>query len=127
VHDPGRSGEPIEDMLDAGPNLLTRGPLTSRWTARSESTCEIEQIRPFDLVELQGPSKRVEHTVGDTLEVSTFDACVIGGADAGQDGNLLAAQPRDPTAAIGGQTHLVRGDLGPAGGQELSDLASCVH
>jgi hypothetical protein len=78
-------------MLDAGPNLLTGGPLARQWTARSESTRKIEQIGPFDLVKLQGPSKRVQHAVGDTLEVSTFDTCVIGSADAGQDGNLLAA------------------------------------
>ena len=79
------------------------------------------------LVELQGAGERFEHAVGDAVHVPALDPGVVGDADAGQDGDLLAAQPGDAAAAVGGQARLLGGDLRPAGGQELSDLASRVH
>jgi hypothetical protein len=84
-------------------------------------------VRAFGLVELQGAGQRFEHAVGDTVHVPALDPRVVRDADTGQDGDLLTAQPRDTPRAIGGQPGLLRGDLRPAGGQELSDLAPRVH
>jgi hypothetical protein len=86
---------------------------------------EIEEMRALGLVELQGPGERFEHAVGDAVDVPTLDPGVVGDAEASQDGDLLASQAGDAAAAVGGQAGLLGGDLGPAGGQKLSDLASC--
>jgi len=84
-------------------------------------------VGALGLVELQGAGERLDHAVGDAVHVPPLDAGVVGSADAGQDGDLLPAQARDATGAVGGQPRLLRGDLRAAGGQELSDLASRFH
>jgi hypothetical protein len=65
--------------------------------------------------------------VGGAGQVAALQARVVRDADAGQDGDLLAAQPRHAAGAVVGQAHVGRLELGPAGGQELADLAAGVH
>ena len=48
----------------------------------------------FCVVELQRLGKRVEHVVGHTSEVAALESGVVVDAHAGQQGDLLAAQPR---------------------------------
>jgi hypothetical protein len=52
-------------------------------------------------------------------------ARVVGDADAGQDGDLLASQ--DAAGAVVGRADVGGLELGPAGGEELADLAARVH
>jgi hypothetical protein len=51
---------------------------------------------------------------------------VVLAGDAGEEGDLLAAQARDPSAvaAVGGQPGLGGTDLGPSRAQELPDLTA---
>ena len=83
---------------------------------------------PFGLVELERPGEAFEDAVGDASGVPALEAGVVVDADAGEQGDLLAAQARDPAvAAVVGQAGLLRGDLGPAGGQELTEVGPVVH
>jgi hypothetical protein len=61
---------------------------------------QIEQVGPFGLVELQSPRQRVEDTLGYALEVAAFQARVVVDADAGHQGDFLAAQTAHPTARV---------------------------
>jgi hypothetical protein len=75
-----------------------------------------------------GRDGRVEHAVRDTGEVALLHPRVPVGADPGEDGDRLAAQPRHPApAAVAGDAHLLGRDPGAPAGEELSDLASVVH
>ena len=96
--------------------------------ARAGGAGEVDQVRPFGLVELQGPGQGVEHALGDAAEVAPLEPGVVLDADPGQDGDLAAAQARDPpVAAVGRQPGLLGGDLGPAGAEEVPDLVAVVH
>jgi hypothetical protein len=66
------------------------------------SADEVEQVRPLDLVQLEGPRDRFEHVFGDAPDVATFELRVVLDADARQERHLLAPQPGDPSpAAVG--------------------------
>ena len=82
---------------------------------------------PLGLVELQGVGDAVDDALGDAGGVAALEPDVVLRRDAGEQGDLLAAQARDASAvaAVGGQPRLLGGDPGPAGGQELPDL--CPH
>ena len=70
----------------------------------------------------------VEDALGRAGEVAPFEPVVVVGADPGQEGDLFAAQPLDASGAVGGrQPDLLRGDPGPPGGEELTDLGAGVH
>ena len=62
------------------------------------------------VVEAQCPGERVEDLFGNAGEVAALEAGVIVGTDAGEQGDLLAAQPGDAAlVAEGGQAGLFRG------------------
>ena len=89
---------------------------------------QVEQVQPFGLVQLQGPGDRVQHIVRDAGDVALLQADVPVGGHPGQDRHLFPPQTGYPsTAAAGRQPGLLRGDLGAAGGQELTDVGSVVH
>ena len=52
-------------------------------------------MRPLGLVELQGAGQRFQHALGDPAQVPALESGVVGDADAGEDRDLLAAQPRN--------------------------------
>jgi len=52
---------------------------------------EVEQVRTFGLVELERTGEGFEDRLGDAGEVPAFEACVVVGADAGQQCDLLAS------------------------------------
>ncbi len=60
----------------------------------------------FGIVELQRPSHRVQHALGRARQVPALEARVVVDADAGQQGDLLAAQPGD--AALARRSSAVR-------------------
>jgi len=107
VHERSGAGEPVQDVLDAGPHALPGRSSPSRRARWPQGAGEIEQVRAFGLVELQGAGERFQHAVGDAVEVAALDPGVVGDADAGQDGDFLAAQAGDPAAAVGGQPGLL--------------------
>ena len=85
---------------------------------------QVEQVRSFGLVELQGVREAVDHAVGDAGGVAALELGDVLRRDPGQARDLGAAQPRHPAAvsAVHGQPGLLGGDPGPAGGEELADL-----
>ena len=88
---------------------------------------EVEEVAALGVVELQRPGERFQDALGDPVNVTALQAGVVRDAHAGQDGDLLAAQSGDAATAVGGQPGLVRGDPGPARGEELADLFLGVH
>jgi hypothetical protein len=57
-------------------------------------------VRALGLVKPERAGDRVEHAVGDALHVPALDPGVVGNADAGEDGDLLAAQAGDAAGAV---------------------------
>ena len=89
---------------------------------------QIGQVCAFGLVKLQRPGERVQHAVGDAVEVAQLEAGVVVDVDPGEHGDFLPAQPGNaPVAAVDRQAGLLRADLGPPGGQEIADLGPVVH
>ena len=89
---------------------------------------QVEQMGPLGVVEVQGVGDAVDDAVGDAGGVAALEPGVVLAGDAGQEGDLLAAQARDPSAvaAVGGQPGLGGADLGPSRAQELPDLPADV-
>jgi hypothetical protein len=85
-------------------------------------------VRAFGVVELQGAGDAVDDALGDAGGAAALEPGVVVGRDAGQEGDLLAAQARDPPAvpAVDGEPRLLRADPVPAGGQELAYLGAHV-
>ena len=72
---------------------------------------EGEEVVAFGVVELQGDGEGVEDAVGGAGEVAAFHADVVVDRDAGEHGDLLAAQAFDAAvAAVRGQSALLGGD-----------------
>ena len=81
----------------------------------------------FGVVELEGASEGVEDGGRHTGERATFELGVVLDTDAGQCGDLAAAQSWHASAADVGHSGLTRCDLGATRGEELADLGSVVH
>ncbi len=90
---------------------------------------EVEQVGAFGLVELECAGDAFQHGVGGAGEVPAFHPDVVVDAHAGQQRDLLAAQPFDAAvaAAVGGQTGLLGSDPLASGDEELPDLRSVVR
>ena len=66
-------------------------------------------MRALGLVELQRADEGLEHAVGDALRVAPLEPGVVLDADAGEQRDLLAAEPGDaPVTAVRGQPGLLR-------------------
>src|SRR5947209_7057723 len=78
-------------------------------------------------VEFQRASDRFEHAVRDAVQFAALDAGVVRDTHTGEDGDLLAAKAGNAARSKGGKARLLVGDPRSAGGEELSDLAACVH
>ena len=80
------------------------------------------------LVELQRSRNTFEHVLGGAGCVPALEARVVLDADSGEHRDFFSAQSLHPAiAAIGGESGLLRGDLGSPRGQELPDVVWCVH
>ena len=60
-------------------------------------------MRPFGVVELERAGERFEHAFGDAAQVAALEPGVVGDADAGEHGDLLAAQSGNAPRAVGGE------------------------
>ena len=115
VHDRRYLGHRVEQLLDAGPDLAGAGRRRGAG-GRARGAGQVEQVRPFRFVEPQGPGQRVQHALGHAWRVASLKPGVVLDADAGQDGDLSAAQAgHPPVAAVVRQARLLRGDPGPPG------------
>src|SRR6478672_9566414 len=85
-------------------------------------------MRPFGVIELQCVRDAVDDAFGYACGVAALEAGVVLGGDAGEDGDLFAAQARDPAtvSVIHGQAGLLGSDPGPSRGKERPDLAADV-
>jgi hypothetical protein len=61
---------------------------------------EAAQVRGGIIVQLQSSCQRLEDLLGGMPVASLLEPYVVLGADPGQDGDLRAAQPGDPAAAV---------------------------
>jgi hypothetical protein len=52
---------------------------------------QVEQVGAFGLVELEGACEGLQHGLGHAGEVPALESGVVVGADAGEQGDLLAA------------------------------------
>ena len=57
---------------------------------------------PLGVIELEDPGDGLEDVVGDAPGVAPLELRVVLDADAGQEGDLLAAESGDPSPAAGG-------------------------
>ena len=88
------AGAPIRSSSRCTPGRTVCGALPAAADSRHRLLCadEIEQMRAFGVVELQRAGERLEHGVGDAGGVAAFELCVVGDADTGERGDLLAPQ-----------------------------------
>ncbi len=87
----GNVGHPVEDELDAGPDLLRAATAGIPGRFDVGGTGEVGQVQSLGLVELQRASDCVEHAFGDAGEVALLQAGVVVGTDPGEHRDLLAA------------------------------------
>jgi hypothetical protein len=73
---------------------------------------EVEEVGALGVVEAQRVGERLEDAVGGAGGVAALQALVVLDADAGQRGDLLAAQPGHPPLAVAGQAGLLGRDPG---------------
>ena len=114
-------------LLHDRADLLRAGAAASLAGGRAGGAREVEEVRALGVVELERVGERVEHAVGGAGGVAALQALVVLDADAGQRGDLLAAQPRHLAAAERAQPGLLGRDLRAAAGQELRELVGRVH
>ena len=60
---------------------------------------EVKQMRPLDLVQLEGAGDRFEHIFGEAPDVAAFQLRVVLDADVSEERHLLAPQAGDPSPA----------------------------
>jgi len=72
----GDRGHRVEDVLHARAYQLPRGRAPNR-SSRVRGPDEVDQVRAFYVVELEGAREGVEHVVGDTGRVSALQSCVV--------------------------------------------------
>ena len=102
AHERGGAGDRVEGPLDLGPDqLLGLAPARPR-RRRVGGAGEVEQVGSLGLVELERPGECLEHAFGGPVHVSALETGVVGNADAGQDGDLLAAQSGNAARPVGG-------------------------
>jgi len=54
---------------------------------------EVEQVRAFDVIELERPRERVEYVVGDAADAAALDARVVLDRDAGEEATSSRRRP----------------------------------
>src|SRR4051795_1900925 len=125
--DRGGPGDRVEGPLDLWPDALFGLAATRPRPGRLGGAGEVEQVGALGVIELERAGQRVQHALGGAAHVSALQAGVVRDAHAGQDGDLPAAQSGNAATAVRRQPHLLGGDPGAAGGEELADLLLGVH
>ena len=95
--------------MHRGPNPLWGCPAGCAGGAGGAD--QIDEMGPLGLIQLQGASDAVDDALGDAGGVAALEPRVVLAGDAGQEGDLVAAQARDPStlSAVGGQAGLLEG------------------
>lgn len=126
--DRGSFGDRVEEPLDTGAHALRS---LTRSICRLEGIGglrEVEEVRGFGLVELQGGGERAEHGVGDSGEIATPESDVVINADPREKGNFFAAKPVDaPVAAVCRESSMLWGDAVAPRGEELAHITAVIH
>jgi hypothetical protein len=91
------AGEGVERSLQARGHGAGRG----RQAGARAGACEVEEVDPLGLVELQCPGDGVEHAVRGAVDVAALELGVVVDADRGEVGDLLAAQAGTRRGASG--------------------------
>ena len=72
----------------------------SRASSRQQAAArQVEQVLPFDVVELQCASDGVQHAFGGSVDVSTLEPGVVVETDPGEHRDLFAPKPRHSALA----------------------------
>jgi hypothetical protein len=83
---------------------------------------ELEEVTALVVVQVEYSGENVQDRCG-SLHTALFEACVVVGDDAGELGDLLAAQSGDPAGPAGvGQSDGAGAQLGAAFLEEFSQL-----
>src|SRR6266571_5676333 len=117
----------IESMMrwTAGRTCCGAG-LRGRPAGAAGGPDQVEQVHPLGVVELQRVRDAADDALRDAGGVAALEPGVVLGRDPGEDGDLLAAQARDPPvlSPVHGQPGLRGADPGPARAQERPDIAA---
>jgi hypothetical protein len=121
------AGDRVEHLLHRGADAVLGRSAPRRLTHGLGGTREVDEVSALSVVELQRARQRLEHAGGCSGEVAALQACVVGDAHAGEDGDLFASQSGHAAGAVIGQADVGGVELGSAGGQEIADLVARVH
>lgn len=97
------AGHRVEHLLHRRADAVLGRSAPRRLTHGLRGTREVEEMSALSVVELQRARQRLEHAVGCSGEVATLQACVVGDAHAGEDGDLFASQSGHAAGAVIGQ------------------------
>lgn len=86
---------------------------------------QAQQVCAFSIIEIESVGDGVEDSVGRSCVTSLLEALVVVGAEAGEDGDLLAAKASHAASATGLKPKLLRCRLLPTRAQEQTQLTSC--
>ena len=117
----------VQCPLNLGPDALLGPATTGPRYRRLGGAGEVEEVGALGVVELERPRQCLQHALRDPAHVSTLQAGVVRNAHPGQDGDFLAAEPRNAATAVGAQPRLLGRDPGATRGEEVADLLLRVH
>src|SRR4051812_1194377 len=87
-----------------------------------------EEVVAFGVLEVERVGEGVEDALGGATEAAALHPYVVVDRDPGQHGDLLAAQPGDPSVpSVRRQPRLLGRDPGAAGAEEVTDLRAKVN
>ena len=109
-----RRGDAVEDPLHRRTDALLGRAAPALRGDRAGGAGEVEQVGALGVVEPQRVGERLQDAVGGAGGVAAFEALVVLDADAGERGDLLAAEPRHAPLAVRRQSRLLGRDLRPA-------------
>ena len=101
LHERGRAGDRVEHALHARAGSVAWSGAGGAGVVGCGRAGEVEEVRALGVVELERASERLQHALGDAAQVAALQAGVVVDADAGQDGDLLAAQAGNAASAVG--------------------------
>jgi hypothetical protein len=87
------AGYRVEHLLHRGVDAVLGRSAPRRLTQGLRGTREVEEVSALSVVELQHARQRLEHAGGCSGEVAALQACVVGDAQAGEDGDLSRRSP----------------------------------
>ena len=123
THDDRRHGELVDEFCDCGRSIL--GVWSAVWTGTRVS--ELMQVGGRFGVHAQRPGNRLEDFGGGVSVAALLQALQVFTADAGQQGQLVASQSRNPASRARHQAHLRGCDLRSPGPQVVAEVVGLAH